>query len=106
MKTTNPKPVTADEYALDSILECACGHHIESDFVKLTVNEKMDGNALSQLCAAIEKKMKEFAKYHIEQALKAAADNAEIEELDEHFQHSPNVDRDSILNAYKESNIV
>jgi hypothetical protein len=44
--------------------------------------------------------MIEFAKLHVEAALKAAAYNAEISDYDEHMQFSPNIDDNSILNAY------
>lgn len=54
-------------------------------------------------------RMKEFAKYHVEQALKAAAENAECCEgaiVDLGFEIiSASVDRKSILDAYPLENI-
>ena len=47
----------------------------------------------------------EFAKLHVEAALKLAAENVEINDYDEHHQYSPNVDEKSILNSYPLTNI-
>lgn len=47
----------------------------------------------------------DFAKLHVEQALKTAYDNVEINDFDEHRQYSPSVNKDSILNAYPLTNI-
>jgi len=44
--------------------------------------------------------MIEFAKLHVEAALKEVVENVEINDYDEHGQYSPDVDRDSILNSY------
>lgn len=41
----------------------------------------------------------EFTKLHVKQALEAAANNADI------IGVGPHIDKDSILNAYPESNI-
>lgn len=57
----------------------------------------------------VKKAMTEFAKLHVEAALKAAAENAQTKEEVAHFQEGSYmmsvVDKDSILNAYPESNI-
>lgn len=44
--------------------------------------------------------MIEFAKFHVEAALRNAADNVEIKQYDEHMKYSPHVDAQSILNSY------
>ena len=46
--------------------------------------------------------MIEFAKYHVEQALKAASENVIVH--DDAFEEAK-VDKDSILNAYPLENI-
>lgn len=52
------------------------------------------------LTSNFEQIMIEFTKYHVEQALKTAIENVEIEDIDEHGQYSPSVNENSILNAY------
>lgn len=47
-----------------------------------------------------KKAMIEFAKMHVKAALKAASEDAEINDYDEHHQYSPSIDSSSILNAY------
>lgn len=42
----------------------------------------------------------EFAKLHVESTLKAVSENHEINDYDEHYQYSPHLDKDSILNSY------
>lgn len=78
------------------------------------LNEGLDesGFQLSsgQQLRIFERKMIEFAKLHVQQALKAASEKAEIAtEYDNPFNlsmgHSYIVDRDSILNAYSLDNI-
>ena len=49
--------------------------------------------------------MLDFAKLHVEAALKAASEKAEINDYDEHCQYSPWLDEDSILNSYPLENI-
>lgn len=53
-----------------------------------------------------KKRMIEFAKYHVEQALKAAADKAEINYLGGNSDINDfSIDRNSILNSYNLDNI-
>ena len=47
----------------------------------------------------------EFAKMHVEAALKAAYENVFINDYDEHEQYSPHIDKDSIIKAYPLTNI-
>lgn len=47
----------------------------------------------------------EFAKIHVEACKKEIIEKIEINDYDEHGQYSPDVDRDSILNAYPLENI-
>lgn len=48
--------------------------------------------------------MIEFAKLHVEQALKEASQNARLKELEIHLSDG-SVDKDSILNSYPLENI-
>jgi len=48
---------------------------------------------------------KEFAKLHVEAALKKASEDAEINDYDEHKQYSPHINEKTILNAYPLTNI-
>ena len=48
--------------------------------------------------------MIEFAKLHVEAALKAASENARLKELEIHLSDG-SVDKDSILNSYPLENI-
>lgn len=66
--------------------------------------EEMDKDN-DDLNSIIERAMIEFAKMHVEAALKEAAYNAEISDYDEHMQFAPNIDENSILNAYPLTNI-
>ena len=47
----------------------------------------------------------EFAKLHVEACKKEIIEKVEINDYDVHGQYSPDVDRDSILNAYPLTNI-
>jgi hypothetical protein len=47
----------------------------------------------------------EFAKLHVKAALKAASEEANTQEIGRGFTAETVVDKDSILNAYPESNI-
>jgi hypothetical protein len=49
--------------------------------------------------------VRQIIEFHVTEALKAALDNVQINEYDEHHQHSPNVDKQSILTAYPLENI-
>ena len=49
--------------------------------------------------------MIEFAKLHVEAALKEVINNAEIDDYDVHGQYSPSINEDSILNSYSLDNI-
>ena len=49
--------------------------------------------------------MIEFAKLHCEAQAEAITWNVEINDYDEHFQYSPHVDKNSILNSYPLENI-
>lgn len=53
----------------------------------------------------VQQAMIEFAKLHVEAALKEASENVEIEDYDEHGQYSPSINKYSILNSYPLSNI-
>jgi hypothetical protein len=46
-----------------------------------------------------------FAKMHVNAALKAAVEKAEIIDYDVHEQYSPSLDEKSILTAYPTNNI-
>jgi hypothetical protein len=46
-----------------------------------------------------------FARYHVEQALQAAADNVELCDFDAHGEYGPDIDEESILNSYPLENI-
>jgi hypothetical protein len=46
--------------------------------------------------------MREFAKLHVEEALKAAAENADLIDID---RFAFKIDKDTILNAYPLKNI-
>jgi hypothetical protein len=54
-----------------------------------------------------KKALKEYAKYHKDQALIIGADNATTREITTAISISPEwvVDKDSILNAYPDSNL-
>ena len=53
---------------------------------------------------SLDKIMIEFAKFHVEAALKAASKSARLKELEVHLSDG-SVDKDSILNAYSLDNI-
>ncbi len=53
----------------------------------------------------VEQAMIEFAKLHVEAALKAAVDNVEINDFDVDGSYSPDIDEESILNSYPLENI-
>ena len=67
---------------------------------KYDVADYDEGGYLGVNEKALYKIMIEFAKLHVEAALKAAYEKAEINDFDEHFEYSPSVDKDSILNSY------
>jgi len=52
-----------------------------------------------------QKLMVEFAKYHVEKALKSVIENHEIDDYDEHQEYSPSLNEKSVLNAYSLENI-
>jgi hypothetical protein len=52
-----------------------------------------------------EKLMIEFAKLHVEAALKEVINNVEIDDYDVHGQYSPSINENSILNSYPLDNI-
>lgn len=52
---------TAEEFAIEAILEAKCDHHIEHSQVTFLHNHKADGNTLKQLCDAIELKIIQYA---------------------------------------------
>ncbi len=49
--------------------------------------------------------MIEFAKLHVEAALKAAVDNYELNDFDASGEYAPDIDEESILNSYPLENI-
>lgn len=53
----------------------------------------------------IKEWMKEFAKLHVEAALKAAVDNYELNDFDASGEYAPDIDEESILNSYPLENI-
>ena len=60
-------------------------------------------NRMSCFSDDVQKAMIEFAKLHVEEALKAAAEQAEIE--NDWDNQKGNISKDSILNAYLLENI-
>ena len=57
-------------------------------------------NVVNVKPTAILDGMIEFAKLHVEQALKEVVNNAEIDDYDKHMQYSPSINENSILNSY------
>jgi hypothetical protein len=53
----------------------------------------------------IPDKLREFAKLHVEQALKEASEKADTQEMGKGFTAETIVDKDSILNSYPLENI-
>jgi len=81
--------MTAEEFFFD--------YSIDYEYDNLSVNCKQE----------IIYKAIEFAKYHVEQALKAASKEAEIDMIDttDHSELLPKINEISILNAYSLTNI-
>jgi hypothetical protein len=50
--------------------------------------------------------LREFAKLHVEAALKAAVDNYELNDFDASGEYAPDIDEESILNSYPLENII
>lgn len=76
--------------------------------INFPLNLSRDTNI--QSAVDIEHSLIEFAKLHVQAALQAAVNNAEIEEeyyssCPECFRGSPYIDSKSILNSYPETNI-
>ena len=64
----------------------------------------LKGYTSKQLTNDIKKAMIEFAKLHVEAALKEASENAETKWV-KYTDHDYEIDKDSILNAYPLENI-
>ena len=69
----------------------------------MTAKEFYNNNYTSDEEASTINLMLEFAKYHVEQALKAASENAEMKIVK--YTDDYEIDRDSVLNAYPLENI-
>lgn len=70
------------------------------------MSESMTAEEFDKRCPLFfnSQKMIEFAKFHVEAALKAAAENVKID-CDPYYPEHEWVDKDSILNAYPLDNI-
>ena len=77
----------------------------------LYVTDDGEPNSVHDSVESVKEAMIEFAKYHVEQALKAADNNATIDIIDREeisegsFRPIYGVDSKSILNAYPLENI-
>jgi hypothetical protein len=79
------------------------------DFLQnsLTISHFYDDKTENMVCFSddVQQAMIEFAKLHVEACKKEIIEKVEINDYDVHGQYSPDVDRDSILNAYPLENI-
>jgi hypothetical protein len=72
-----------------------------------TAEEFLEKNNLPETLSGgtLKWAMIEFAKLHVEAALKAAVDNVEMYDFDSHGEYCPDIDDESILNSYPLENI-
>jgi len=74
------------------------------EFIKKNLIDYWEGGKAQYTWADVERAMKEFAKLHVESALKQASKKATVIR-DEEFYTISHVNKNSILNAYPLTNI-